>query len=895
MTKSGIFKPRLFLLAVVLAAAPLSPLRGQPAELLRRPQHFERSRDYDALHYRLALVFDDKDKSYTGENGITFASLKDGLEKVSFDAEELTVTSVTDRAGRTLAFTREPKSLTVTLPQSLAWGEQAQLTVKFNGKNPRAGLKFIAADSGRPAQINTYSWPEDAHHWFPCFDDPIDKVTSEVIATVRSDFKVLSNGRLVDVVDNPGGKTKTWHWLQDKPHPTYCIMLAAGPFEVLKDSLGPLPVDYWVYRKDVADAPRSFQKTPRMIDFYSTTFSVPYPWAKYDQVCVAGYGGGMEATTATILGDDTIHDARADQDFSSDGLVAHELAHMWWGDLVTERSWRDVWLSESFATYAEYLFTRSDRGEDEGALNLEEKKKSYLREAGSRYIRPIVFDRYNVPWDIMDEHSYPKGAAVLHMLRFILGEKPFFRTLAGFLGKFAFKNADTHDFMNAVKDFTGENLDWFFELWLYRPGHPVFDVSYVWNEAEGKIKLDVRQVQDFSKGVPVFRTPVLISIRDDGPEVVHKVWITGEKESFEFPSPRKPRLVRFDAGNYLLKEIRFVKSVEELVFQLRSDDAVGRMAAATDLAGHIDEPGVAAALAEASEKDAFWAVRRAALEALPAAGRPELEGLFRTSAADPNSRVRAAAVRALGLARKSELATFFHGVFAKESSYVVQAEALSAIGLCGGKNEVPFLRKAAAMPSPRDILRRSAETAIRAVQASEGNNPKVEIRTEIGAITVEVFAAKAPVTSANFLRYVDNGLYDGTTFFRTVTRSNQPDDTVRIEVIQGGEVDEAKSFPAIAHEATRITGLRHLDGAVSMARAKPGTATSSFFICINDQPELDFGGRRNPDGQGFAAFGKVVAGMAVVRAIQARPANDQRLEPTVKILSVRRIGNGTRH
>jgi len=169
------------------------------------------------------------------------------------------------------------------------------------------------------------------------------------------------------------------------------------------------------------------------------------------------------------------------------------------------------------------------------------------------------------------------------------------------------------------------------------------------------------------------------------------------------------------------------------------------------------------------------------------------------------------------------------------------------------------------------------------------DGPRVLIRTEAGDIVVEIDAARAPVTSANFLRYVDAGLYDGSIFHRTVTLANQPNDAVRIEVIQGGQLPRDKEFPPIAHETTAATGLKHLDGAISMARSKPGSAASSFFICVNDQPELDFGGRRNPDGQGFAAFGRVVEGMDVVKAIQALPAKGQQLSPPVKIISVRRI------
>lgn len=176
-----------------------------------------------------------------------------------------------------------------------------------------------------------------------------------------------------------------------------------------------------------------------------------------------------------------------------------------------------------------------------------------------------------------------------------------------------------------------------------------------------------------------------------------------------------------------------------------------------------------------------------------------------------------------------------------------------------------------------------------ALTAGAAQNPRVVIETEKGAIVVEVDLARAPVTAANFLCYVDAGLYDGSTFHRTVTLANQPRDAVRIEVIQGGQLAGKRELPPIAHETTATTGLRHLDGVISMARDKPGTAASSFFFCINDQPELDFGGRRNPDGQGFAAFGRVVAGMDVVRTIQGLPAEGQQLEPAVGIIRVRRL------
>ena len=191
-----------------------------------------------------------------------------------------------------------------------------------------------------------------------------------------------------------------------------------------------------------------------------------------------------------------------------------------------------------------------------------------------------------------------------------------------------------------------------------------------------------------------------------------------------------------------------------------------------------------------------------------------------------------------------------------------------------------------------DSAQEAPETAEEAQEAAQETGlVRVVISTDFGDIEVDVDTENAPGTSANFLRYVDAGHYKGGQFHRTVTMDNQPNDSVRIEVIQADVNEEEfgeQGFDAIPMERTSVTGLRHVDGAISMARGAPDSATSSFFFCINDQPSLDFGGNRNPDGQGFAAFGQVVSGMDVVRMIQGQPVDAQQLDPPVRITSVRR-------
>jgi peptidyl-prolyl cis-trans isomerase A (cyclophilin A) len=176
--------------------------------------------------------------------------------------------------------------------------------------------------------------------------------------------------------------------------------------------------------------------------------------------------------------------------------------------------------------------------------------------------------------------------------------------------------------------------------------------------------------------------------------------------------------------------------------------------------------------------------------------------------------------------------------------------------------------------------------------SGEDRDPLVLIKTELGNIEVEIFQDKAPVSAGNFLKYVDQGIYKNSSFYRTVTLNNQPDNDVKIEVIQGGLFDKSEKYLPIKHETTKETGILHKDGTISYARNEPGTANTEFFICVGDQPELDYGGRRNPDRQGFAAFGRVIKGMDVVRKIHIKPADRQMLKPIIKIYNIERIKQG---
>jgi aminopeptidase N len=701
----------LTVIAVAILAF-VTALPGQTIDYSKKTLQSERNRSYDALHYLIKLTLDLERKSFAGAATVTLSSFRDGLEACVLDAEEFTVTSVVDDYGTPLKFEQSEKELKVVLARPAKFGEIVTFTCGYNGREPREGLKFVDETPANPRLVWSDSWPDNVHHWLPCFDYPNDKATSEIMATVKTGLKVASNGRLVGVVEDKASGTSTFHWSQDLPHSTYLIFLAAAPYVVVRDSYRTLPVNYWVYPGDEAKARPTYGKTPAMIAFFNGIYGYDYPWQKYDQISVP-LGGGAESTSATAMTERIMVSEADEPDFSAIGIVSHELAHQWWGDLITLRSWGHAWMNESFGTYSDYLYHRHDRGEDEGAINLQGKLAAYLREAHTRYIRPIVSDRYDKPEDMFDSHSYPKGALVLHMLRTILGDEIFFKTLSHFLHRHAFDAVDTADFVRSVKTVTGQNLDWFFDQWLFKPGHPVFDIRSEWDPARKAVRLKVAQVQDFAKGVPVFRVPVSVKIVTAGGALTHRVWIQGKEETFDLPAETKPLLVRFDAANELIKEVTFPKEAAELLYQLKNDDVIGRMTAAGELASVPDQPGVVAGLSWNAGSDPFWAVRRAAVEALARAPRPAAEGVLKQACRDPHSSVRTAAVQALGALKDKRLAAFFRDLFGKDKSVRVRAEALRALGLTGDASLVPFLRESAAVPSHQNMIRRAAEEALK--------------------------------------------------------------------------------------------------------------------------------------------------------------------------------------
>jgi len=491
----------------------------------------------DIQHLALALEVDPARRSVVGSVTLRCRVIADDTRSVELDAVELTIDRVT-ADGAAARFRHDGKKLRIELPSPAAAGAELVLAIGYRGA-PRRGLYFIGpseAYPGKPVQIWSQGQDEDSRYWFPCYDYPNNRTTSEVIATVPEKFTVISNGALIATSANTAAKTRTFHWRHDVPHSAYLITLAAGEFTMIEERAGDTPVTYYVHPGREDDARRAFGNTPRMIQFFERIIGVPYPYAKYAQVAVSDFiFGGMENTSATTQTADTLHDARAHLDFKSDPLVAHELAHQWWGDLLTCRDWAHAWLNEGFATYFEALWCEENLGPDEFAWNVRQDREGYLDEDANHYRRPIVCNRYRTPIDLFDRHLYEKGSLVLHMLRRITGDDLFYKSLNLYCTRHRGGNVITQDLQRAFEDTTGRNLDWFFDQWVYKEGHPEIEVSSSFDDKKKLLSIIVKQTHRTTDTTAAFKFPVTIALMDaNGGEVRHRVEIKEREQVFNF-------------------------------------------------------------------------------------------------------------------------------------------------------------------------------------------------------------------------------------------------------------------------------------------------------------------------------------------------------------------------
>ena len=702
---------------------------GRPFALPGSLRHFERDRPFGVEHLKLEVQLDLANKSVAGTATLKVRRIDPDATEIPLDAVGFEIESVT-LDGKKAPFAYDGRVLRVTVARKTKGGA---LSVIYRA-TPRRGLYFLEPDEhvpDRPRQVWSQCQEEDARHFIPCLDEPHVKMTTEMIVRVPRGFYVLSNGELVS--KDTSAATWRFHWKMIAPHPSYLLTLVAGEFSELTARAGDVPLTYLVPKGREIDGERTFTRTPDMVAYFGEITGITYPWNKYAQVVVSDFiFGGMENTTATTMYEHILLDERAALDVTSDDLIAHELAHQWFGDYVTCRDWSEGWLNEGFATFMEHVWREKLVGRDEYDLGLKVDLDAYIGEAVGRYRRPIVCRQYDAPLDLFDRHLYEKGGLVLHLLRCELGDELFWRGVSLYLTRHARSVVETRDLMRAFEEVSGRSLGRFFEQWVHKPGHPDLEVSASWNDKT--FTVTVKQTHSSADDVPAaFDLPLCVDMFDaEGNIEREKLLVTQKNESFTIPRASRPAFAVIDPEMRILGELTLKVPNDMLRAQLvKAPTARGRWLAANALA-RSDDPVTIDALSErlADEKE-FWGVRSASAEALGILRGRACFATLETHSGTAHPKVRRAVMSALGRFRSSAAVDVLRPRALRDASYLVEAEAARALGRTKQPLAYDTLIDVLDRPSWADVVRVGAIEGLAALRDDRAS-PHLVARTRYG-------------------------------------------------------------------------------------------------------------------------------------------------------------------
>ncbi len=683
----------------------------------------ERTRHFKLKHTKLEVSFNWQKQHLNGIATLTMQPYFFPQDSVILDAKgfDLHEIHLTGKINQPLGYSYDGNQIRIGLNKTYTRNEELTLRIRYTAKpnelktqgsaaiTDRRGLYFInptGEDPHKPQQIWTQGETEASSCWFPTFDAPNVKTTQEIFITVDSAFVSLSNGRLVSSKINKDG-TRTDHWKQDQPHAPYLFMMAIGKYAVIKDKWRNKEVSYYVEPEYAPYARAIFGRTPEMMEFFSNLLDYPYPWDKYAQVVVRDFvSGAMENTSASVFMEHLQVDNRYLLDDNWDNIIAHELFHHWFGDLVTCESWANLPLNESFATYSEYLWQQHKYGQDAADEFWQNEWEQYLNESYTKR-EPLIRYYYREKEDMFDSHSYAKGGLILNMLRHILGDDAFFASLRLYLKKHQYGKAEIHDLRLAFEELTGMDLNWFYDQWFMNPGHPELEVKHAY--ADGFLTVEVKQVHDTTYTPAVYRLPMMLDYWVNGRKIRQKIEINQREQSFRFAVAQKPDAVLLDGETQLVGIIRHEKTVDEWMHQLKNADrmlarrkALDELQLLTNEAPGDDDDADQAKLAASNEvllaavrqglNDRSWQIRQMAMQILESQKKLEeslIDKIKNMALNDEHSLVRASAVNALS----GKINPSFFTNTMKDSSYTVLVNSLYAYANSGGEDAVSYVEQ----------------------------------------------------------------------------------------------------------------------------------------------------------------------------------------------------------
>lgn len=723
--------PKLFhrLLAVALlgsfTAIALSETEASRLECVKSagflapldsPEHrkYAPEREVEVRHLALDVTPDFQRRTVEGRATWQFKPIIVPVREVKLDAVDLNVHSVT-ATEKIQGYQVTEKQVIVTFAEPIPTNRTASLTITYQAE-PVHGLYFRTPEMGYKAgdtHLFTQGEQTEARYWYPCFDSPNQRFTSEMTCRVPEGMTVISNGRLLADEKDPATGLRAVRWSQEQPHANYLITLVAGYFKKLEAKHKDIPLAFYTLPSEFHAAATSFRDTADMMAFFEQEIGVPYPWPKYDQVCVNDFvAGGMENTSATTLTDGTLFTEATENLRESEGLVAHELAHQWFGDLVTCRDWSHIWLNEGFATYYEALYREHKHGRDFMLYELYDRARFLTGLTDDT--RAIVRRTYDDPGEMFSHLAYQKGSWVLHMLRSALGEDLYRRCIKTYLERHRHGGVDTEDLRAVIEEFTGQSYDQFFDQWVYHAHYPELEVSYSWDEPSKLAKVSIRQVQKLDANVWLFKFPLTIRFKGAFGVADQRVEITAKEEEFYFPLASAPEVVRLDPDYTLLAKISFAVPNAMLYAQLAdATDLPGRLLAIEQLATKRDQEAIAK-LKQALNQDAFVGVRLEASKALRAIHSDEALAALLTATNQPDARVRQQVVSDVGGFYRESAYEFARLTAEREKNPDILATALRDLGRYAKPEVREALLKSLNSESFRNGLADAAIAAMRA-------------------------------------------------------------------------------------------------------------------------------------------------------------------------------------
>ncbi len=679
---------------------------------LRADDPYARNRDYDLQHSRIALRFDLEQKKVIGDVTHTLTILRDGTSKIAFDSVGLAIQSVTLNKAPS-KFESTASKLIVPLPAAAHSGEKFDVDIRYEGK-PAKGLYFILPDKdypNRPKQIWSQGESEDTRYYLPTYDYPNDRLTTETILTVPASWITVANGKLISVT-KAGDDMKTWTWRESLPSSTYLITVVAGEFDEIKQTWHGLPVTYYAPKGRGDRLLPNYERTPAMMEVFRRKLGVDYPWEKYAQVMVDDFvAGGMENSSATTNTSSSLRNAKLIPEFpgDEDPLISHELAHQWFGDLVTCNDWGNIWLNEGFATFFQMVWSEAHYPKEQANYERWTAVQEWLGQS-SLYGKSIVRHDFDDSSEF-DDNAYGKGGLVLYMLRQQIGEDAFYRGLRHYLEVYRGKNVVTADLIKSIEEANHINVQQFFDEWIYGAGVPKFEVGYTYEDGKHQIALTVRQTQRVEGHVGIFHVPADVEITTSSGTKLHKIAASKDAETFLLPSDSVPLMVLFDKGGQILKSAEFHKEKKEWLYQLKNaSELADRAEAVQALAKFKNDDEVVAALGNALNTDKAWGLRDIAADALgrignAAAGKRLLEALE----FNEQPYVRKNIATALGnIKDEPKIAEKLSAVARDDASYRARANALQSLGKLKAPNALAVLTAAVKSDSPDDFLRNAA-------------------------------------------------------------------------------------------------------------------------------------------------------------------------------------------